>query len=639
MLLQSIIVAVLLLVALVPFGLKHASLRLKIGVVVAFALVLGGIVLWQNRVDKNDAVEMAMKIPRQNRPGGFVGSDNCRSCHPDQYSSWHDSFHRTMTQIPSRQNMRGNFEHVRLELDGETFQLETRGGGFWVDMVDPDWKVQQATVLQAFKSGEVPAPPGTNSPAPRVTLPISLMTGSHHMQTYWVPGNHGNQQFNFPFTWLFELNRWVPRRSVFVKDPKELRWTQVWNVGCIDCHATAGQPRQKGQTAFYDTRVAEFGISCEACHGPAENHVKLNSDPARRYGLHLQKGGDANIVNPARLSSKRSAQVCGRCHSVRTSKDNNDWLENGTQFRPGEDLDLQVNVQTRPQNVEVRRGSFWSDGMIRISGREYNGLIKSPCFLKGDMSCLSCHSMHQSQPTNQLARAMEGNQACYQCHERFKTSLAQHTHHAVDSTGSLCYNCHMPYTTYGLVKGLRSHQISNPSVDATVETGRPNGCNACHLDRTLQWTADKLSEWYHLPSRELKADNRTVAASVLWALQGEAGQRALAVWYMGWKPAMEASGENGFAPFLAASLDDPYSAVRYIAGRSLQRQAGFKNFSYDFLAAPAVLQQSRESALQQAGAKGTPKAELLATPDGTVDRKRMAELLQGRNNRVVELLE
>ena len=26
------------------------------------------------------------------------------------------------------------------------------------------------------------------------------------------------------------------------------------------------------------------------------------------------------------------------------------------------------------------RDSFWADGMVRVSGREYNGLIESPCF-------------------------------------------------------------------------------------------------------------------------------------------------------------------------------------------------------------------------------------------------------------------
>ena len=30
------------------------------------------------------------------------------------------------------------------------------------------------------------------------------------------------------------------------------------------------------------------------------------------------------------------------------------------------------------------RDSFWSDGMVRVSGREYNGLIESPCFSARD---------------------------------------------------------------------------------------------------------------------------------------------------------------------------------------------------------------------------------------------------------------
>src|SRR5687767_4747285 len=33
-------------------------------------------------------------VPQQGRPGGFVSSDTCQSCHPDQYASWHQSYHR-----------------------------------------------------------------------------------------------------------------------------------------------------------------------------------------------------------------------------------------------------------------------------------------------------------------------------------------------------------------------------------------------------------------------------------------------------------------------------------------------------------------------------------------------------------------
>src|ERR1051325_4182157 len=107
--------------------------------------------------------------------------------------------------------------------------------------------------------------------------------------------------------------------------------------------------------------------------------------------------------------------------------------------------------------------------MIRVSGREYSGLVQTPCYQKGEMSCVSCHSMHKMTSTDdQLARNMDGNQACYQCHEDFSKKLAQHTRHSAESPGSLCYNCHMPHTTYGLLKGIRSHQISSPTVKSSL---------------------------------------------------------------------------------------------------------------------------------------------------------------------------
>jgi len=45
--------------------------------------------------------------------------------------------------------------------------------------------------------------------------------------------------------------------------------------------------------------------------------------------------------------------------------------------------------------------------------------------------------MHQSWPTNQLAKGMESNAACLQCHPSFEKGPEQHTHHAAGSSGSL----------------------------------------------------------------------------------------------------------------------------------------------------------------------------------------------------------
>jgi predicted CXXCH cytochrome family protein len=461
------------------------------------------------------------------------------------------------------------------------------------------------------------------------------------MQAYWVDNEHGNQQFSLPFTFLYEQQRWVPRRSVFLMDPSQTNWAQVWNVGCIDCHATAGQPRQGAERGQFTSRVAELGIACEACHGPAADHVRLNQDPLRRYRRHLGASFQDAVNNPGRLSSKRASEVCGRCHSVHAPHQQSDWLQNGESFKPGDDLETSLQVLRHPKSSEFRRSLFWSDGMIRVSGREYNGLIKSACYLKGDLSCLSCHSMHESSPTNQLARAMDGNAACLPCHKTIGDTLTQHTHHSPGSSGSLCYNCHMPYTSYGLVRALRSHQISNPSVKASLQSGRPNACNLCHLDKSLSWTIDNLSAWYRMPVEEIPSTNQTIAASILWAVQGDAGQRALLAWHMGWQPAREASGEGWLAPYLASLLDDPYSAVRLIAGRSLKRLRGYTDLTYDYLAEPEQRQRARGRVMEAWSSAAKPGANpaLLLDQNGHLEATRFANLAKSRNDRVIELNE
>jgi len=236
---------------------------------------------------------------------------------------------------------------------------------------------------------------------------------------------------------------------------------------------------------------------------------------------------------------------------------------------------------------------------------------------------------------------MERNAACLQCHSSFEKRPEQHTHHAAGSSGSLCYNCHMPYTSYGLLKALRSHQISNPSVKASLQTGRPNACNLCHLDKSLDWTAQNLFAWYKILPEELPLEDKTIAASILWALRGDAGQRALIAWHMGWTPAREISDDSWFAPYLAALLEDPYAAVRYIAGRSLKRLPAYGNFSYDYIAAPDALRRSSDLALDlwTKTAKPVANASLLLEKDGRLSQGAVESLQQSRNNRALDLQE
>jgi hypothetical protein len=200
----------------------------------------------------------------------------------------------------------------------------------------------------------------------------------------------------------------------------------------------------------------------------------------------------------------------------------------------------------------------------------------------------------------------------------------------------------MPYTTYGLLKGLRSHQISSPSVEIDVKTGRPNACNLCHLDKTLGWTSQQLALWYRQAKPKLTPDQESVSAIALLALRGDAGQRALAAWHMGWKPAIEISGNDWATPFLGQLLTDPYSAVRYVAQRSLKKIPGFQALSYDYLGSEEHRMRTQQAVFEQAGTQARQplnKPQVLWGPTGRWQTNRVATLLKERDERPVELLE
>jgi hypothetical protein len=328
--------------------------------------------------------------------------------------------------------------------------------------------------------------------------------------------------------------------------------------------------------------------------------------------------------------------VCGQCHAfwefsdARAAADAN---ARGLSYRPGDDLASTRFILQPTQNREspvmqallaadagVVRDVFWPDGMVRATGREYNGLLDSPCYARArsperTMTCATCHTMHKTADDarplaewadDQLAPDAIGDVVCAQCHQ----TPASHTHHRAGSSGSACANCHMPHTTYGLIKTIRSHQISSPSVQTTIDTGRPNACNLCHLDKTLGWTADALESWYGAARPALDDDQKSVAASVLWLLKGDAGQRAIIAQAMGWPAAQETSGSAWLAPYLALTERDQYDAVRLIAARSRATLPPFDR---------ARLPRSRP--------------ELLLSAGGSFDAARVNALVRARDNR------
>ncbi len=572
---------------------------------------------------------------------GYVSSSACRACHPHEYATWHDSYHRSMTQRAGPGSIVADWHGVTLTAEGKQWRLERRGDEHWIHMDDP-----------------VAQPPGSGG---RVARRVVMTTGSHQMQVYWyqpmLPGTvEGPARVLglLPFTWLIAERRWIQRVDSFVRPSADgvEHGLGAWSLVCIKCHATHGRPRLdwEGGLRGADTHVGELGIACESCHGPGATHVATHRNPAQRYAQRFGDEADPTIVNPRRLAHDRTTQVCGQCHGQFDYQFNNArsqaWSKHGFAYRAGDDVlkDRKLKFDGEEQ--------FWSDGLIRIAGREYNALVGSGCYEKGKMSCLSCHVMHQphddARPRAEWAedqlRADDGDRSCLQCHPAFADDVAAHTHHEVSSTGSRCQNCHMPHTTYSLLKAVRTHRIQSPSVASTIATGRPNACNQCHLDRTLSWTAGYLKDWYGIDEPPVTGDEATIAAGVLWALKGNAAQRALVAWSLGWEPALAASGRDWQAPLLAELVDDPYGAIRLVAERSLRALPGHAGFRLDASADAAARRALKEGVLaawrevpRTAGAPARP--EVLLDAGGVLRTNEVARLLAKRDHRVMRLQE
>lgn len=638
----------------IPNPIRRRSAKLHVAILGGILLVGVAIFLLvqqtSNRPEQTshhparDNGDVEPAIPRQSSEGGFVQSAACRECHPEQHASWHDSFHRTMTQLATPETVIAPFNNTELEFQGQFYRLERNADQFFVSFGGPREIGNQEVAETSADDG-------------RRRRRILMTTGSHHIQLYWVSEPDSSKLIELPFYYHIAEQRWILRDDTMLRPPDEPHIPSVWNVRCIKCHSVAGAPGRDPASGKISSRAAELGIACEACHGPGKQHAAFY----RKYPQGTA-AGLAAIVNPQNLDSHASTQVCGRCHSSSQPIDYEAFLTDGIGYLPGDDLHRWIRLDRFDPNIKPRlprspgSGSgfvenyatdgYWKDGTCRVGGDEYNALIESPCYKRGELSCLSCHSLHKSDPNDQLTEEAQDNRACTQCHRqpKYNDRLEEHTHHAPKSEGSLCYNCHMPYTSYALLTAMRTHRIDSPSVTNSVQSGRPNACNLCHIDNTLKWASEYLTTWHGLPETRLSNDEEHVAASLLWLLKGDAAQRIIATWHLGWRPALQASGDDWQAAFLAFMLDDPYSAIRFVAAKSLKRLPGFEDFTYDFVGPP----EDRMNAVTTAHElwrktrrfrHQADRSPILMRPDGLFRSADVERLLRERDDQPLSIAE
>jgi predicted CXXCH cytochrome family protein len=415
--------------------------------------------------------------------------------------------------------------------------------------------------------------------AQRADFEAKYTFGVFPLQQYLLP-LHGGRLQAFGIAWDARPaaaggQRWFslyPDQPLRSGDP--LHWTgidQTWNYQCADCHSTGLRKNYDEKTDSYATTWSEISVGCEACHGPASNHLAwarqeqgwraLESTHGlvqrldERRGVGWSLGGAPTATRSVPRTTSREIDTCARCHSRRSQYTDAihagaDWLDG---FRP----------------ALLEPGLYFPDGQQREEVYTWGSFLQSRMYAAG-VTCSDCHEPH----SGKLRAA--GNSVCAQCHAPAVFEAASHHHHPAGSPGAQCVACHMPATTYMVIDARRDHSIRIPRPDRSVTLGVPNACGPCHAERGAQWAAEAVAGWY--PQRKpgfqgfaetFAAAERgdPAAAQALAKLLGNDAEAAL----------VRASAAARLAAFLSpntlpavsGSLRDPHALVRAAAAETL----------------------------------------------------------------------
>jgi predicted CXXCH cytochrome family protein len=406
----------------------------------------------------------------------FVGSAACASCHTDAYGAWESSQHARAMQEATPTTVLGDFSGANFTADGVSTTFLQRGDSFLVHTEGPDGTPGEFRVRYTF--------------------------GVHPLQQYLIELDGGRIQ---PLTVAWDARapgeggqRWMtlyPGDRIEHND--ELHWTgrqQNWNFMCADCHSTDVQKNYDPTADTFRTSWSEITVGCEGCHGPASNHLEWASDYDPTAGPPLpdalgltvvlsERSGVSWSPDPATGVPTRSAPratereigVCAQCHSRRAQ------VSEG--YVAGDPLlDHYLPSLLMP-------GLYHPDGQQLDEVYTHGSFLQSRMFAAG-VTCSDCHDPH----TQQLRAP--GNGVCGQCHTPARYDTPAHHFHEVGGESAECAACHMPATTYMRIDPRRDHSLRIPRPDRSVELNVPNACNQCHTERTPQWAAGAVRQWY-----------------------------------------------------------------------------------------------------------------------------------------------
>jgi predicted CXXCH cytochrome family protein len=374
---------------------------------------------------------------------------------------------------------------------------------------------------------------------PPETFRVDYTLGFKRYQGYLSMLDDG-RMYVLPAFWHIDTARWIDWKEITPIPDGAHQLRQIWNTNCFNCHATNLSQGFNPALRKYNTTWTEMGIGCEACHGPGRRHIEMievwKKDPS------VKPGGTLDVFSPPNATPRQVFDTCAYCHG------NKENVFVG--FRAGdryEDYAVPFLISAPIPDTDYQ-GEFWPDGRPNRFNRP-QALMSSGCFKAGEAVCTSCHLAHGSENPFSLkvdiTQARRGDELCTQCHTPIAvpcrgepclaqsafirtastepvsdTAIERHTLHKAGSEGSRCITCHMSDVNWRLLIRRRDHTFQAPVPEMTARFGVPNACNTCHDDRSPEWAAGKMDQWWD--NRERRNASVAVAETMYRAGSGDA---------------------------------------------------------------------------------------------------------------------
>jgi hypothetical protein len=248
------------------------------------------------------------------------------------------------------------------------------------------------------------------------SAPLVWAFGTNRVAQSWLFKKKDGEFYEVRVTYFQTLNGldFTPGRALDA--PENVEEAMDRPVGraevyqCFGCHTTAS-----GMGSSFDEAGLIPGVSCEACHGPGQEHADAMEGIARQSATAVPRENTREaIFNPAKLTPEESVDFCGSCH-----------------------------------------GSYWDISLMngssvdKVRFQPYR-LEQSKCWNKNDarLTCVACHDPHrQVDPVT-----ADYDHVCLSCHlnkplgsDAAAVQIEKtHPGPACPQAKSDCASCHMP---------------------------------------------------------------------------------------------------------------------------------------------------------------------------------------------------